>query len=314
MHAARLHKRFGGKLASYKFSRPRYALQTARAYAVDDANSTQLQRSGVAESHIEITGNLAIDGALIEASATPEAGTPADGVLFMPGSRGYEVEQMIPMFFTSALAMHREDPALAIAFGISPFTKLTDVRAAMMAGGDPRVFAQRGTVIEEDGRAWLSTIDGAIRFPVVRNALAAATEARLIVTIPGTKVIELAAISKPAIAISPFNKPEIVTINGPLQYLDRVPLVGIPLKRAAVMAYARRHRFHTQPNIDSQSMLVEEVHSTVTPGRIARIALDRIANTAWLQSRSQALGALYREHVGAATRMAGSLLSLAGST
>jgi hypothetical protein len=133
------------------------------------------------------------------------------------------------------------------------------------------------------------------------------------VTIPGTKVIELAAIGKPSIAISPFNKPEIVTINGPLQYLDRVPLVGIPLKRTAVMAYARRHRFHTQPNMDAQQMLVEEVHSTVTPGRIARIALDRIADTTWLESRSQALGALYREHVGAASRMARSLLSLSGN-
>jgi hypothetical protein len=96
--------------------------------------------------------------------------------------------------------------------------------------------------------------------------------------------------------------------------LDRVPLVGIPLKRAAVVAYARRHRFHTQPNIDSQAMLVEEVHSTVTPGRIARITLDRIGDTAWLESRAQALGALYREHVGAAARMARSLLSLPGNT
>jgi lipid A disaccharide synthetase len=288
-------------------------LQTARAYAVDDANRAQLHRWGVPESHIEVTGNLAIDGALIEASVPSETGTPQDGVLFMPGSRGYEVEQMIPMFFTSALAMRREDAALPVAFGISPFTQLTDVRAAMMAGGDPRVFAQRGTVVEDDGSAWLATIEGAVRFPVVRNALAAAKHARLIVTIPGTKVIEVAAIGKPSIAISPFNKPEIVTINGPLQYLDRVPLVGVPLKRAAVVAYARRHKYHTQPNIDAQAMLVEEVHSTVTPGRIARIALDRIADTAWLESRAQALGALYREQVGAAARMAGSLLSLTGT-
>lgn len=312
MHAARLHKRFGGKLCSYKFSRPRYAPQTVRAYAVDAANRDQLHRWGVAENRIEITGNLAIDGALIEASSPPESGAPEDGVLFMPGSRGYEVEQMLPMFFTAALRMRREDTAIPLGFGISPFTKLTDVRAAMMAGGDPRVFAERGTVIEEDGRAWLSTIDGNVRFPVVRNALAAAKRARLIVTIPGTKVIELAAIGKPSIAISPFNKPEIVTINGPLQYLDRLPLLGAPLKRAAVMAYARRHRFHTQPNMDAQEMLVEEVHSTVTPGRIGRIALDRIADTAWVDSRAQALAALYREHVGAAARMATSLLSLTG--
>ena len=310
MHAARLHKRFGGALTTYKFNRARYAPQTARSYAVDDRNAEELASAGVARERIETVGNLAIDGALVEASAPPEAGTPDDGILFMPGSRGYEVEQLIPFFFTAALAMRRERPTLPIAFGISPFTQLSAVRAAMMAGGDPRVFAQRGTVVE-DGAAYLATIDGATRFPIVRNALAAAKCARLVVTIPGTKVIELAAIGKPAIACSPFNAPELVTINGPLTYLDRIPLVGAPVKRAAVLAYARRHRYHTQPNIDAQQMLVEELHGTLTPGRVARIALDRYADATWLEARSQALGALYREHAGAAARMAQSLLSLA---
>ena len=248
----------------------------------------------------------------MEASAPPETGAPDDGILFMPGSRGYEVEQLIPFFFTAALAMRREQPTLPIAFGISPFTQLSAVRAAMMAGGDPRVFAQRGTVVEDAvGGVYLATIDGATRFPVVRNALAAAKPARLVVTIPGTKVIELAAIGKPVIACSPFNAPELVTINGPLTYLDRIPLLGAPVKRAAVLAYARRHRYHTQPNIDAGQMLVDELHGTLTPGRVARIALDRYADRAWLDARAQALGALYREHAGSAARMAQSLLSLA---
>ena len=312
MHAARLHKRFGGALATYKFSRPRYAAQTARAYAVDEANRAQLRGWGVGEDRIETVGNLAIDGALMEAQAPAEPGAPRDGVLFMPGSRGYEVQHLIPFFFTAALALRREQPALPIAFGISPFTPIAAVRAAMMAGGDPRMFAQRGTVVEDaDGGVHLATIDGSVRFPAVRNALAAAKEALLAVTIPGTKVIELAALGKPAIACSPFNAPELVAINGPLTYLNRIPLAGVPIKRAAVLAYARRHRFHAQPNIDARQMLVEELHGTLTPGRVARVTLERLSDAAWLQSRAQALGALYREHVGAAGRMARSLLSLA---
>lgn len=312
MHAARLHKRFGGALMTYKFSRARYAPQTVRAFAVDEANRAELLASQMPAERIEIVGNLAIDGALMEASAPPEAGTPDDGVLFMPGSRGYEVQHLIPFFFTAALAMRRENPALPIAFGISPFTGIDHVRGAMMAGGDARVFAQRGTVVEDGDGVFLSTIDGGVRFPIVRNALASAKAARLVVTIPGTKVIELAAIGKPAIACSPANAPELVTINGPLTYLDRIPFVGAPVKRAAVMAYSRRHRFHTQPNIDAQEMLVEELHGTLTPGRVARVALERFADAAWLANRAQALGELYREHVGASGRMAHSILALAG--
>lgn len=310
MHAARLHNRFGGALATYKFSRKQYAAATAVAFAVDDANAEQLASWGVTHDRIERTGNLAIDGALMEAQGDPEPGSPENGVLFMPGSRRYEIEQLIPFFFTAALALRKEEPGLPVAFGISPFTQLDAVRAAVEAGGDRRVFAQRGTVIEDSSGAFLVSADSRVRFPIVRRALAAARGAKLIVTIPGTKTIELAALGKPAIACSPANAPELVTINGPLTYLDRVPLLGIPAKRAMVMAYSRRFPFHTQPNMDAGAMLIHEMHGTLTPGRVARITLERLRDEAWLAQSSQALGALYREHVGASHRMAERLLSL----
>lgn len=310
MHAARLHKRFGGALISYKFSRERYARETQRAFAVDDANVEQLANWGVPSDRIERVGNLAIDGAQVEAQMPAEPGAPVGGVLFMPGSRRFEVEQMIPFFFTCALRMRREQPSLAIAFGIAPFTQLSAVRAAVEAGGDPMVFAERGTVLEDASGAFLVSNDGAVRFPIVRRALAAANAAKLIVTIPGTKAIELAAIGKPAISCSPANKPEGVTINGPLTYLDRIPLIGVPAKRAMVMAYSRRFRFHTQPNMDAGAMLIDELHGTLTPGRVARVTLDRLGDQTWLRESAQALGALYREHAGAASRLASGILAL----
>lgn len=310
MHAARLHKRFGGALATYKFSRERYARTTAAAFAVDENNVRQLEQWGVAPDRILRTGNLAIDGALVEAQAQPEAGAPDGGVLFMPGSRRYEVEQLIPFFFTAALELRREDPSLPIAFGISPFTQIEPVRAAVEAGGDPRVFARRGTVIEDSNGAYLVSADSSVRFPILRRALPAARVARLVVTIPGTKAIELAALGKPAISCSPANAPELVTINGPLTYLDRIPLVGVPAKRAMVMAYSRRFPYHTQPNIDAGAMLIHELHGTLTPGRVARVTLERLREDAWLERSAQALGALYREHVGAAARMAERMLAL----
>ncbi len=310
MHAARLHKRFGGALAAYKFSRAKYARQTAVAFAVDAANAQQLESCGISRERIVVAGNLAIDGALAQAQAAPEEGTPQGGVLFMPGSRRYEVEQLIPFFFTAALRLRADDPSLPIAFGISPFTQLHSVRAALEAGGDPRVFAQRGTVVETGAAAYLTSSDGRAGFPIVRNALAAARAARIAVTIPGTKTIELAALGTPAISCSPANAPELVTINGPMTYLDRIPLVGIPAKRAMVVAYARRFPFHTQPNMDAGKMLICELHGTLTPGRVARETQERLGDPVWLEESSQALAALYREHVGAAARIAENLLAL----
>lgn len=308
MHASRLHKRFGGALATYKFTRAgALARATAAAYAVDGANAREFAERGVAPERIATVGNLAIDGALIEADLPLEPGAPEGGVLFMPGSRGYEVRHVTPFFFTAALRMRRESPSLPIAFGLSPFTDLDAVRDAIEAGADPRMYAQRGRLSGGDEPALVS-LDGTQRFPIVRNALAAAKTAKLAVTIPGTKVIELATVGTPVLACTPLNAPELVAINGPLTYLDRLPLIGRPLKRAVVTGVSRRHRYHTQPNIDAGRALVAELHGALTPGRVARVALERLDDPAWLAASSQALSSLYSEHVGAAARMAGRLL------
>ncbi|MGZ3503565.1 MAG: hypothetical protein ACXVAW_03295 [Vulcanimicrobiaceae bacterium] len=310
MHAARLHKRLGGVAMSYKFSRPSLASRFTRVFAVDDKNVEQLLGWKTPPERILKIGNLAIDGAAIEAQNPIEPGAPQDGILFMPGSRRYEVEHLIPFFFTSALWMQREDPSLKIAFGISPFTQLEAVRRAIETGGHPRVWAQKGRLIEDGGRAYLASADGAYRFPILRNALSAATVARLVVTIPGTKAIELASLGKPMITITPLNAPEVITFNGPLTYLDRIPAVGIPLKRAVAVGISRRFRYHTQPNIDANRMLVHELHGTLMPRRVAHVILDRYDDRSWLAQTSRDLSMLYTEHAGAAERMARALLEL----
>jgi lipid-A-disaccharide synthase len=312
LHASRLHARLKGRAATYKFSRKGYRKLFDRAFAVDEKNAEQLERWGTPPERIERVGNLAIDGALLEAQAPLEPGAPNDGILVMPGSRAYEVENLIPFYFTTAVRIAAERPEIPIAFGLSPFTPYAQVRDAIERGGDPRVFAQRGRLVVEGERAFLETLDGRLRFPILHNALAAASRARLVLTIPGTKCIELAVLGTPTVTITPLNAPELVTVNGLLTYLHRVPLVGVPLKRAVAVGLSNRLVHHTQPNMDANEMVVCELHGTVTPGRVARVALERYDDRAWLASSGTRLAGLYRGHAGAADRMAASILGLAG--
>jgi hypothetical protein len=310
-HAARVHARLKGRVATYKFSRRSYRTLFDRAFAVDAGNVEQLAAWGTPRERIELVGNLAIDGALFEAELAAEAGAPDDGILIMPGSRSYEIENLVPFYFAAALRMLGEHPGLRVAFALSPFTQRSQLEAAIAAGGHPRMYGRRGRLVTENGADFLTTLAGDVRVPVVYNALAAARRARLVLTIPGTKTIELAVLGTPAVTITPLNAPELVAINGPLTYLNRVPLVGVPLKRAAAVALSRRFVFHTQPNMDAGRALVREVHGTITPGRIARIALESYEDRAWIESSAAALAALYKDHIGAADRMADSLLQLA---
>ena len=305
-HAARVHARLGGVATTYKFARKTYARTFAAAFAVDEANRNELVAWGMPPDRVRIVGNLAIDGALGEASgAYGDAASDAarDGVIVFPGSRKHEVANLFPMFVRVALNLRRMLPDVPIAFAGSPFVADAALAAALARGSEhPLAYGAKAQLT-----------DGAIvaegeRFPLVRAAMRAASAARIAVTIPGTKVIELAAIGVPALVCTPLNAPELIVIGGPLQYVGKLPFVGTPLKRAAVMAVARRFTHFAQPNIDAGTELDPEIFGTLLPSQVAHAAAERWRDAAWCARTGAELRALYAAHAGAAARMADALL------
>jgi len=306
-HAARVHARLGGEATSYKFSRKKYARTFARVFAVDAANKAQLETEwGTPPERIRVVGNLAIDGALGEASGAygdPPSDAAHDGIVLFPGSRKHEIANLFPLFVRVALNLRRRLPEVPIAFAGSPFVTREALREALARGGDhPLAYGAPADLID-------STIVAADqRFPLVRAAMRAAASARLAITIPGTKVIELAALGVPAVVCTPFNAPELVVIGGPMQYVGKLPLVGTPVKRAAVTAYAKRFAHFAQPNIDAGKELDVEIAGTLLPSQVAHVAAERWTDRDWCARTGAELRGLYRHHAGAAERMAGFLL------
>jgi hypothetical protein len=305
-HAVRTHARLGGIATSYKFSRKRYAQTFERVFAVDAANADQLVGWGVPRDRIRVVGNLAIDGALGEAAGDfgdPPSDAARDGILLFPGSRKHEVANILPLFVRVAVNLRRRLPGVPIAFAGSPFVSDDAMRAALERGGEhPLAYGRRAELIDgtvvADGEA----------FPLVRAAMRAAAVARLAVAIPGTKVIELAALGIPAVITMPFNAPELVVINGPLQYVGRLPVIGTPLKRAAALAVASRFTYFAQPNIDAGRAIDPEVAGTLLPSQVARVVAERFNDPAWCRATGDELRERYAAQAGAAARMADALV------
>lgn len=305
-HAARVHARLGGVATSYKFSRKKYARTFARVFAVDAANKAQLEAWATPPDRIRIVGNLAIDGALGEASGAygdPPNDAAHDGIVMFPGSRKHEIANVFPMFVRVALNLRRMLPGVPIAFAGSPFVTDDALREALARGGEHPL--SYGAPAELAGGEIVASGE---RFPLVRAAMRAAANARLAVTIPGTKVIELAALGVPAVVCTPFNAPELVVIGGPMQYVGKLPLIGTPVKRAAVVAYAKRFEHFAQPNIDAGKDLDVEISGALLPSQVAHAAAERWRDAAWCAATGAELRNLYRHHAGAAERMAGFLL------
>ncbi len=317
MHAARVAGRLGAARATYKFARRREAASLARAYAVDERNADELVRAGIPRERLEVVGNLAVDGAFAEAAGALALG-PADdprvapgGVLIMPGARRNEVAALIP-FFTAVCARLRSlAPDLPAAFAISPFTSESEIESALAVGGPANMWGMRGSLVRDAGGLSLRPENGAAPIPLVRDAMRFAGRARMVVTIPGTKCVELAALGVPTLVCAPWNVPELVVINGPLQYVDRIPLLGVALKRAAVLAVDARFPLTAQPNIDAGEVLMPELRGTLTPGYVANRIVDYAADDAARTGAAARLRTLYGRHIGAAERLARALLALA---
>jgi lipid-A-disaccharide synthase len=308
MHAARVHKRLGGIATSYKFSRRAYRKLFERVFAVDENNRRQLGGWGTPDERIRVVGNLAIDGALAESSGAygdPPSDAARDGIILLPGSRRHEVANLYPFFVAVAVALRRRLGDVRIAFGRSPFTTDSELDAALRAGGDPRAYGSPAE-LTDGGTAIRS---GEHRFALVRATMRSAVAARLAISIPGTKLIELAAIGVPSICCLPMNAPELAVINGPLQYLGRLPGIGAPLKRAAAVAVTKRFRFFAQPNIDAERELIPELSGTLFPARVAAVAAEHYADHAWCERTGAELRVRYAVHAGAAKRMSAALLA-----
>jgi lipid-A-disaccharide synthase len=313
LHAARVHGRLGGRARSYKFARKRWVKTFERVYAIDAKNRRELEGLGFEDERVELVGNLAVDGALGEAAGAFGPGTPGPAmapgsILVMPGSRRHEIASGVPFFLHVAAFLRDRRPDLPVAFALSPFTSDAEIARALATGGHPNVWGVRGTVVPMGEGIGLLPEGATVPFPVVRDAMRHAPHARLVVTLPGTKCVELAALGVPTIVCVPLNAPEVIVINGPLQYLDRLPFAGTFLKRAMVVSADSRFPLTAQPNIDAGEMLMPELRGTLMPGGLATSVAAYADNDAERARASQRLAALYADQAGAAERMARSLL------
>jgi lipid-A-disaccharide synthase len=303
LHAARVRARLGGKLSTYRFARKSAALEYA--FAVDARNRDELIASGIPAGRVVLAGNLAIDGALAEAagaSGEAEDRGAEDGFILFPGSRRHEVAQLYGFFTAVAVGLRKRLPGVKIAFAKSPFISEAELRRAVETPADPRTYGLTGRLTGEGGT--LAIEAAGERFAVSQAPMRAARLARLAISIPGTKLLELAALGIPSVVTTLFNAPELVVINGPLQYIDRIPFAGAAIKRAAVLAFAARFTYFAQPNMDAGSEILPELRGTLFPWRVADVAAERYADAAWCAQTGSVLKAQYEMQAGAAVRIA----------
>lgn len=299
-HTKTIARRLGLQAMTYKFTRRSYSTMFERFFALDEDNAAEMRGLGAAPDRVRLVGNLVADSVVGSLTHPPPPPGTGDGVTILPGSRWYEVRFLMPFFMAVARDLMRLRPGLRITFAFSPFNTDEQLKEGIEWPGDPKHFGIAGRydvqqqTIEADG----------FRFAVDRStdyrALAAS---QMVISIPGTKCMEAAVLGRAMLVAVPLNRVEEIAMNGVAGYIQRVPLIGKPLKRWLARKASERITFFAQPNIDAGAEIVPEIRGVLHPRDVAERASAMLDNPHRLRLMGEKLAALYAPHIGASSRM-----------
>jgi hypothetical protein len=217
----------------------------------------------------ENIGNLVADALALE----PMQAREDHSVLLVPGSRGFQAMHLLPLF--AAVAEHFPNTMFHVARSglIDDATweiALSGVKAQDFGGVALRL---NGSVAITPNGTKLEIHHERERYNLMKRCTVA-------ITSPGTNTLELGIAGIPSVVCMPLQKMELFPIENPLRYLEWLPLVGKPIKRALVTAFLSRFKFVALPNMMTDELIQPELRGTVTVADVAGAVNDLLNNPA----------------------------------
>lgn len=294
-YAAVTARRLGFPAMAYTEGRARWFWAYERFFVPNAHAASRARRMGAPPERVEVVGDLVADAVAARLSRAPRP--VSDGVLTLglfAGSRDFEVRWVLPVFIeAAAIVKRRLRQPIRIVAVLSPFASRMAVREALESAR-----AKGADVVE-----WIGDEDwtGAVRG-------AAMARCDVAITVPGTVTAELGALGVPTITVLPLHRPELIPLEGAIDLIGSLPLVGHRLKASFVRRAARRVGPLSIPSRRAGRLVAPELVGEVGPEAIAEEALTLLEDAA----RRRAVGEALRQAMGplgAARRIAERVLA-----
>lgn len=221
------------------------------------------------EKNEVVVGNLILDSIDTTSSAD------GSSIAFLPGSRPYGLKLVFPLMLETAERL-KETIDNPIKFVISPFIPLETLDAYISCGfkivGD-NIISNSGNIYRiERGTTW----------EWVRDV-------KLAVNIPGTNTLQLAISGIPQITILPLQWAEYIPLEGILEWISRIPIIGKKIKKTVVYKLISRIKFIALPNIISKKKITEEFIGIITPETLKDKVIGLLSNEQILDNMKKEL-------------------------
>jgi lipid A disaccharide synthetase len=223
-------------------------------------------------------------------------------VSFLPGSRPFQINYMLPFFLDTTRIMKKISPDVQFLMISSPFLSEDEIKKALHG---------KGTLYSQDGDKYVQ-MDNGFRVRIVSGDRHEAISASdLVLTIPGTNTAEIGALGVPMVSVFPTNFPDEIPLEGTIDLICRVPLLGMLLKRTLIKWIAMKTRYFALPNIKANKELVPEINGNTSPKEAAAQAMARLRDKEWLEDAGKKLKEIMGPR-GAAKKVAEEALRMGG--
>jgi hypothetical protein len=214
-------------------------------------------------------GDLVVDAAWLNFAGRSSPKSDRQVVSLYPGSRDYLVMYTLPFLgevidlVTAQLPDVHWQLAKADFLDSDFLREIPDVNDGRQLAGQNLKWCPA----EAGGCESLMTRQGN-RIAIVAHS-EATTTATIAVTIPGTTTAELAALGIPMVVFLPLVHSDKVPIPGPLNYVNKIPLIGRYIKRVLAHQLVKSLKFVAIPNRRAKRLIVPEVVGYITPPEVA---------------------------------------------
>jgi lipid-A-disaccharide synthase len=244
-----------------------FARRYQRCLVPNRRAAEKLRRAGVAPDRIVSVGEMVVDSVpahLDVVSALRRLGIDAERqepVTLMAGSRPYEVEFMLPFYADLIDDLARRRPSVRCLLPFSEFVDRGLIADAMARAGLVAETGDRPDVVR--------TRRGSIAHVVRGERYEVMAGSRMVVTLPGTNTLQLAALGSPMLVLVPLNRVENAVVEGPINWLSTRWRVTRALKRRMLLRVNERLRFIALPNILAGEEIVPELRAMLQPSDVA---------------------------------------------
>ena len=229
--------------------------------------------NGINPSKILVSGDLVFSSikVVMEKQAVRDELSLTDNdtmMLFMPGSREFEVKYMLPVFLKVISEISNEFGNIKPFILKSPYVDYSLFEKALLnAVSIKEAVVESGELVNSQNHSGVNnyvikTKSGKVA-PVLERGLEYWSRGvDFAVTLPGTNTIQLAYRNIPALVVAALNKPEIIPIEGIAGLLKWIPGGKIILKKAA-QKYIKGFQFASLPNIYTQREIFPELFGVI---------------------------------------------------